>query len=199
MILILSNNLDSMQQSIGYESANKMTCNLLQMHRTALHMSRISCTVSGSAWTPPCKTKASSVDRQTFDHLCFLPIGDGVGFAKGYDREKAGRVNGDGGVERRKKGRQGKKEKEQKVHGKWRNQRHHPTLGSPQAHPSLPLFSYLPHALPCTTPLDYSRHSSHPLLLHLSRSFDLVSRTPSLSTSRLHVYHQMELLCAAVW
>lgn len=54
----------------------------------------------------------------------------------------------------------------------------------PQAHPSPPLFSYLPHTLPCTTPLDYSRHSSHPLPLHLSRSFDLVSRTPSLSTSR---------------
>lgn len=32
MILILSNNLGSIQQTVGYESANKMTQNLLQMH-----------------------------------------------------------------------------------------------------------------------------------------------------------------------
>lgn len=65
---------------------------------------------------------------------------------------------------------------------------------TPQAHPLPPLFSYPLHTLPRATPLDHSRHSSYLppssalhlslFSLYLSRSFDLVSRTSSLFTSR---------------
>lgn len=79
---------------------------------------------------------------------------------------------------------------------------------TPQAHSLPPLFCYPLHPLPRATPLDHSRHSSYlppsstlPLSLfslYFSRSsFDLVSRTSSLFTSRhrLHAYRQMGLLC----
>lgn len=65
---------------------------------------------------------------------------------------------------------------------------------TPQAHPLPPLFSYPLHTLPRATPLDHSRHSSYPppstalhlslFPLYVSHSFDLVSRTSSLFTSR---------------
>lgn len=105
---------------------------------------------------------------------------------------KGGRVNGDEGDERRKERRQRKEEKEQKVHEKRRNQRHHLILGSPGTPLATPFLLPPLYTLPCTTPLDDSRHSSHPLPLplHLSHSFlDLVSRTPSTSrrTSTLYV------------
>lgn len=69
---------------------------------------------------------------------------------------------------------------------------------TPQAHPLPPLFSYPLHTLPRATPLDHSRHSSYAppptppstalhlslFPLYVSHSFDLVSRTSSLFTSR---------------
>lgn len=90
----------------------------------------------------------------------------------------------------------------QKERGKWRNQRHRPTLALPSRTPCHPLFSY-PFAH------SSSRHSTRPLKvlfvplpLYLPSSFDLVSRAVALYSAlpllRFHAYRQMELFCSRI-
>lgn len=87
--------------------------------------------------------------------------------------------------------------KEQKERRKWRNQRHHPTLDSPGAPLATPFLLPLAHSSSCysTRPLkalfvppprpppSTALHLSL-FPLYVSHSFDLVSRTSSLFTSR---------------
>lgn len=69
--------------------------------------------------------------------------------------------------------------------------------GSPDTLPSPPLFSLtLLHTLPCTTPLDDSRHSSHSLPLHLS----LVPSTLFLALRRSLCFAPcLDFVCTAKW